>query len=50
VILWDVNLWVYAFRSDSPLHEIARGELEGSARRLDAYTGEGLRSKPAWCQ
>jgi len=23
VILWDVNLWVYAFRSDSPMHETA---------------------------
>ena len=23
-MLWDVNIWVYAFRSDSPLHETAR--------------------------
>jgi hypothetical protein len=37
VILWDVNLWVYAFRSDSPLHEIARGELEGGSRASDTY-------------
>jgi toxin-antitoxin system PIN domain toxin len=29
MILWDVNLWVYAFRADSPLHASARAELEG---------------------
>jgi hypothetical protein len=28
VILWEVNLWVYAFRSDSPMHEWARAELD----------------------
>lgn len=31
--LWDVNLWVYAFRADSPFHEASRSrlttELEG---------------------
>jgi toxin-antitoxin system PIN domain toxin len=37
VILWDVNLWVYAFRSDSPWHGAARAELEGGARTGDAY-------------
>ena len=26
--LWDVNLWVYAFRKDSPLHEESRRELK----------------------
>lgn len=31
--LWDVNLWVYAFRSDSPLHGRAASEI-----------GQGLRS------
>jgi uncharacterized protein len=37
VIFWDVNLWVYAFRADSPLHEAARGELEGSAHAGDTF-------------
>jgi toxin-antitoxin system PIN domain toxin len=37
VILWDVNLWVYAFRSDSPLHEIARTEMETGSQSGDAY-------------
>ncbi len=27
MILWDVNLWVYAFRADSPLHSVARETL-----------------------
>lgn len=27
MILWDVNLWVYAFRADSPLHNAAREAL-----------------------
>jgi len=29
MILWDVNLWVYAFRKDSPQHASARAEMEG---------------------
>jgi toxin-antitoxin system PIN domain toxin len=37
VIFWDVNLWVYAFRSDSPFHEAARGELEGSHGTGDSF-------------
>ena len=37
MILWDVNLWVYAFRSDSPLHEQARAELALSSRPGDAF-------------
>jgi len=37
MILWDVNLWVYAFRSDSPLHELARAELDGGSRSGDGY-------------
>lgn len=37
MILWDVNLWVYAFRSDSPLHRIAHAELERGSRSGDAY-------------
>ncbi len=37
MILWDVNLWVYAFRSDSPLHETARTELDRGSRSGDAF-------------
>jgi toxin-antitoxin system PIN domain toxin len=37
MILWDVNLWVYAFRSDSPWHRIARAELEAGLHSGDAY-------------
>jgi len=37
VILWDVNLWVYAFRSDNPFHEAARRELDPESRGGDAY-------------
>lgn len=25
---WDVNLWVYAFRRESPFHDLARAELD----------------------
>ena len=34
MILWDVNLWVYAFRSDSPHHLVARTELDGASRKF----------------
>lgn len=37
MILWDVNLWVYAFRQDSPQHLAAKAEMEvetGSAERF----------------
>lgn len=27
MILWDVNLWVYAFREDSPAHAASRAAL-----------------------
>jgi uncharacterized protein len=37
VIFWDVNLWVYAFRADSPLHEAARVELEESAHAGESF-------------
>jgi uncharacterized protein len=37
VTLWDVNLWVYAFRPDSPLHQAARAELEQGSRSADSY-------------
>jgi toxin-antitoxin system PIN domain toxin len=37
MILWDVNLWVYAFRADSPFHEAARDELEGSSRAGNSF-------------
>ena len=35
--LWDVNLWVYAFRSDSPLHERAAAELDQGSRSGDRF-------------
>jgi predicted nucleic acid-binding protein len=37
VTLRDVNLWVYAFRSDSPLHAIARAELDDAGTSGDAH-------------
>jgi hypothetical protein len=37
MILWDVNLWVYAFRTDSPFHEAARDELESSSRAGNSF-------------
>jgi toxin-antitoxin system PIN domain toxin len=37
VTLWDVNLWVYAFRSDSPLHDRAVAELDQGSRSGDQY-------------
>jgi toxin-antitoxin system PIN domain toxin len=37
VILWDVNLWVYAFRSDSPLHEPAREEIERGSHAAESF-------------
>jgi hypothetical protein len=37
MILWDVNLWVYAFRLDSPFHHAARAELDGTNRTRDAF-------------
>ena len=30
MILWDVNVWVYAFRSDNPMHEQARRTVTSS--------------------
>lgn len=30
MILWDTNLWVYAFRSDSPFHNVAHEVLSES--------------------
>lgn len=35
--LWDVNLLVYAFRPDSPMHGTARGILQGSLDRHEPY-------------
>lgn len=37
MILWDVNLWVYAFRSESPLHATARAELDAGSSTGAAY-------------
>lgn len=36
MILWDVNLWVYAFRPDSPYHSPSRGEIEKDLRGGEA--------------
>lgn len=35
--LWDVNLWVYAFRSDSPLHEIARASVQAALEEPEPF-------------
>ncbi|MFW5742838.1 MAG: TA system VapC family ribonuclease toxin [Spirochaetota bacterium] len=35
--LWDVNIWVYAFRADSPHHEQAYGIIAGALERGSAY-------------
>jgi toxin-antitoxin system PIN domain toxin len=35
--LWDVNLWVYAFRSDSPLHTKALASMQGSLDRRESF-------------
>ncbi|MBU0936936.1 MAG: PIN domain-containing protein [Spirochaetes bacterium] len=37
MILWDVNLWVYAFRPDSPLHEPAYNELQTTLVRREPF-------------
>lgn len=37
MILWDVNLWVYAFRPDSPLHRAARAEIDRGSRSVDSF-------------
>ena len=35
--LWDVNLWVYAFRSDSPAHEKARASIQSALDRRESF-------------
>ena len=35
--LWDVNLWVYAFRSDSPLHAKALASMQDSLDRNQSF-------------
>jgi len=35
--LWDVNLWVYAFRSDAPRHHKVRALLEESLARQEPF-------------
>ena len=37
MILWDVNLWVYAFRTDSPLHATVREILQASLGRREPF-------------
>ena len=34
---WDVNLWVYAFRADSPLHRPAFDSIQGSLDRRESF-------------
>jgi uncharacterized protein len=34
---WDVNIWVYAFRADSPLHELAMESMQGSLDRRESF-------------
>ena len=35
--LWDVNIWVYAFRGDSPLHDQAHGLVADAVERGSPY-------------
>jgi toxin-antitoxin system PIN domain toxin len=37
VRLWDVNLWVYAFRADSPLHGPAVESIQSSLDRRESF-------------
>lgn len=37
MILWDVNLWVHAFRQESPLHETARFDMESSFHSAEPF-------------
>jgi len=37
MILWDVNLWVYAFRADSPLHAAARDDMENAVHTAEPF-------------
>jgi toxin-antitoxin system PIN domain toxin len=35
--LWDVNIWIYAFRSDSPLHEKARNSIQSALDGRESF-------------
>jgi len=35
--VWDVNLWVYAFRPDSPLHEAAHASLQATMGKRESF-------------
>lgn len=37
MILWDVNLWVYAFRADSVLHGPAFHEIDAGSRAVEPF-------------
>lgn len=45
--LWDVNLWVYAFRSDSPLHiqafEVMQDSLNKSPQPFQRHGSSSTR-------
>jgi uncharacterized protein len=35
--LWDVNIWVYAFRSDSPLHDRSLESIQSALDRRESF-------------
>lgn len=37
MILWDVTLWVYAFRADSPFHSQAHEAIAASLERREPF-------------
>jgi uncharacterized protein len=37
MLLWDVNLWVYAFRSDCPLHRLGYEKLSASLEERESF-------------
>lgn len=47
MILFDVNLLIYAVNQDAPLHRKAKALLEASTRRALVRAGRGKHSPPA---
>jgi Predicted nucleic acid-binding protein, contains PIN domain len=37
MLLWDVNLWVYSFRADCPLHGLIYTKLSESLERRESF-------------